>query len=91
MAQQVAQQGSYQQEIIQALPGISSNLDNLHLSAPASAAVSMVEKTFILITQPESSTSISLLHLLAPPQFDGDPKACEGIINQCTIHFELCP
>lgn len=29
------------------------------------------------------------LHLPLPPSYDGDPKACHGFLNQCTIHFEL--
>lgn len=29
------------------------------------------------------------LHMSLPPRSDGDPKACHGFLNQCTIHFEV--
>lgn len=29
------------------------------------------------------------LRMSLPPLYDGDPKACCGFLNQCTIHFEV--
>lgn len=73
---QIMQQRRCQQEIIQFLQRISSHLDALHIASNPPLAV----------LPPAPAVSSAPANQLC----GGNPKTCEGFLDQCTVHFKFC-
>ncbi|CAI9618844.1 unnamed protein product, partial [Staurois parvus] len=90
LAQRVDVQQAYQEQIMHCLQKLSSQLQVVSTSSPFVAApVPAPVLAAPTPTVPPVEHSPSRLQLTPPPHFSGDPKACPGFINQCSIHFEL--
>ncbi|CAI9533983.1 unnamed protein product [Staurois parvus] len=88
LAQRVDVQQAYQERIMQCLQELSSQLNQLQVVSTSSPSVSAPAPVHAASTPAVLPVehSHSKHQLPPPPHFFGDPKACRGFINQCSIH-----
>lgn len=75
LAAELARQGARQDQLFAMLQNIAAHLPSVPAAAPP----------------PQPTPAGPSPRLPLPPRYEGDPKACRGFLNQCTIHFEVLP
>lgn len=89
LAQRIDVQQAYQEWLMQCLQERSSNLHQLQVVSTSLPFIPTPALVPAAPMAPLVSDSPLKFQLPLLPHFSGDSKACQGFLNQCSIHFEL--